>query len=401
MIRKPTYIDLFSGCGGLSLGLRNAGWEGLFAIESASDAFETLNFNLIEKGHFRWPRWLPKSAHNITDLILQYENNLTKLRGKVDMVVGSPPCQGFSIAGKRHQNDDRNGLIIDFVKVVSLIKPRIVLFENVKGFSFPFDKHATNSISITDYLKASLQDLGYDLNTEIVDMSQFGIPQRRTRYILIGVRKSDRDSVKDFFDSLRANVKSFLIKKKLPVRPTLSDAISDLVKSNGTKKSPEGQTLVVGAYGSKPSKYQAYLRKGVRVKYPNSHRFSNNKQATIDKYRYIIDNAAVNKRITSAARLKYNIRKQTIIPLSSDLPAPTLTTQPADYLHYCEPRYLTVREFARLQTFPDIFHFKGVYTIGKKTDANSTSRYAQVANAIPPLFSEQLGLQLKQLLFRT
>ena len=113
MSEKKTYIDLFAGCGGLSLGLYNTGlWKGLFAIEKSPDAFETFSHNLIEnRKHFNWPDWLPKNNHDINEIIKNYPNELLALRGKIDMVAGGPPCQGFSTAGKRIENDSRNKLI--------------------------------------------------------------------------------------------------------------------------------------------------------------------------------------------------------------------------------------------------------------------------------------------------
>ncbi|MFY8003759.1 MAG: DNA cytosine methyltransferase, partial [Chitinophagaceae bacterium] len=106
---KSTYIDLFAGCGGLSLGLHNAGWKGLFAIEKSPDAFKTLKHNLIDKKkHFGWPTWLPQESIEIDKAIDLYKNELKKLQGKVDLVAGGPPCQGFSMAGRRNENDQRN-----------------------------------------------------------------------------------------------------------------------------------------------------------------------------------------------------------------------------------------------------------------------------------------------------
>ena len=100
---KKLYIDLFSGCGGLSLGLGRAGWEGVFAVEKDEMAFKTFAHNLIdnEKSHFNWPEWLPKEATTIQDLISNYSEELSKLNGKIDLIAGGPPCQGFSLAGRR------------------------------------------------------------------------------------------------------------------------------------------------------------------------------------------------------------------------------------------------------------------------------------------------------------
>ena len=100
--RQYTVIDLFAGCGGLSLGLYLAGWQGLFAIEKNAFAFETLKHNLIDnKKHFAWPDWLPQTNHDINEVLTNYAEQLQNLRGTVDLVAGGPPCQGFSMAGQR------------------------------------------------------------------------------------------------------------------------------------------------------------------------------------------------------------------------------------------------------------------------------------------------------------
>ncbi len=138
-MRKRTVIDIFSGCGGLSLGLHNAGWQGLFAIEKNPQAFSTLKHNLLDnKNHFSWPRWLPKTSHDINEIIKKHSDKLINLRNKVDLVAGGPPCQGFSMAGQRNENDDRNKLIDAYIQFISLVRPKLIFFENVKGFTMGF-----------------------------------------------------------------------------------------------------------------------------------------------------------------------------------------------------------------------------------------------------------------------
>ena len=110
------YIDLFAGCGGLSLGLHKAGLEGLFAVEKNSAAFSTLKYNLIEKNnHFHWPKWLEISNIDINDLLHDKKKELITLRGQISLVVGGPPCQGFSLAGQRKRDDVRNQLMNAYI----------------------------------------------------------------------------------------------------------------------------------------------------------------------------------------------------------------------------------------------------------------------------------------------
>ena len=139
--KKYTVIDLFAGCGGLSLGLYQSGWDGLFAIEKNSFAFATLKANLIDnKNHFNWPDWLPQTPHDINEILKKYSSQLKGLRGTVDLVAGGPPCQGFSMAGKRVEEDIRNNLVFSYIKFIKLVRPKMILFENVKGFTYAFDK---------------------------------------------------------------------------------------------------------------------------------------------------------------------------------------------------------------------------------------------------------------------
>ena len=130
--RKYTVIDLFAGCGGLSLGLYQAGWSGIFAIEKNAFAFDTLKYNLIDNHkHFTWPDWLPQTPHDINEVLEKYESQLKSLRGTVDLVAGGPPCQGFSMAGKRVKDDVRNNLVFSYIEFIKLVQPKLVLFENV------------------------------------------------------------------------------------------------------------------------------------------------------------------------------------------------------------------------------------------------------------------------------
>ncbi len=139
--KKYTVIDLFAGCGGLSLGLYQAGWQGIFAIEKNPCAYATLSYNLIEKKkHFDWPKWLPQEPLDIVEVNKAYSKQLKSLRGTVDLVAGGPPCQGFSMAGRRVEDDIRNQLVFAYIDFISMVMPKILLFENVKGFTYAFDK---------------------------------------------------------------------------------------------------------------------------------------------------------------------------------------------------------------------------------------------------------------------
>jgi DNA (cytosine-5)-methyltransferase 1 len=407
MTRKKTYIDLFAGCGGLSLGLYNSGlWKGKFAIEKSPDAFETLQYNLIEKkNHFEWPNWLPKQNHDINEVIKNHKDNLESLRGEIDLVAGGPPCQGFSTAGRRIEGDSRNELIKSYIKFIRLVQPKVIFFENVKGFTQKFDKNKIKGKIYSEYVTNALEydspkgDFqGYKVEGKLIDFSEFGIPQKRTRFILVGVRKDIANQVtpNGFFEKIQKQKETFLIKKGIGLTNSLEDAISDLLKINEVV-SPDTKSFTAGLYNPIQSKYQKLLRGDVDSKIPDSHRFAKHSEDTLRKFEFILQNAEKNKTLSNELKERFNLKKRTVIPLSGQTPTPTITTLPDDYIHYCEPRIFTVREYARIQSFNDWYEFKGKYTTGGKRRTQEVPRYSQIGNAIPPLFGEQAGLILNKL----
>lgn len=395
------YIDLFSGSGGLSLGLYNSGWKGLFAIEKSEDAFETLKHNLIDnKKHFDWPEWLPVENHDIKEVLVKFRDELNRLKNNVTLVAGGPPCQGFSMAGRRDEDDERNELVNYYIEFISIIRPRIILFENVKGFTLEFKKRKKIMIKkekpYSVYVKDELEKLGYKVYGKIIDFSKYGVPQRRNRFILIACLKGEP---KDFFEMLNQKSPLYLKSRKLKEKITVQEAISDLLKSHGIVDSPDTKRFKAGIYSPAKSNYQKYLRKGLRCtkKIADSHRFANHNEDTIKVFQKIIDTGTKNKRIDGDSRREFGLKRRGVFLLDKNTVSPTLTTNPDDYIHYSEPRILTVREYARIQSFPDWYQFKGKYTTGGKRRVIEVPRYTQIGNAIPPLFSEQAGLVLKEM----
>lgn len=403
MAKSLNYIDLFAGCGGLSLGLHQSGWKGLFAIEKSQDAFTTLSYNLIEKrSHFDWPKWLPKQELEINQVLEKYEKQLRKLSGKVTMVAGGPPCQGFSMAGRRNENDLRNKLIDSYLKFVEIVQPKIIFFENVKGFTMEFKQNREKGVAYSSVVTEKLKDLGYVVKGKLINFGDYGIPQKRTRFILVGMRNdlkhASQQTVDNFFTLLEKNRFQFLKERGLETGTTLQDAISDLMKKNGEISTPEFKNFKSGIYGKLSSKYQELMRKGF-CDNPDSHRFPNHKIEIKNRFQDILDATSDRRNLDLSKDLrdKFGIKKHTVIPLSSSNKTPTITTLPDDYIHYLEPRILTVREYARIQSFPDNYIFQGKYTTGGKRRVLEVPRYTQIGNAIPPLFSEQSGLILKTL----
>jgi DNA (cytosine-5)-methyltransferase 1 len=190
-VKDPTFIDVFAGCGGLSLGLMEAGWQGLFAVEKNENAFLTLSANLIatkRERRFSWPKWLPRKPHSIGSLLDTYGTELGKLHRSVDMLVGGPPCQGFSSAGRRDPNDPRNQLVTDYLRLVNIIEPKIVLIENVRGITADFDEArvSTGKINYAKWIQKALSKK-YSVFSKMIDLSEFGVPQKRHRFFFIAV----------------------------------------------------------------------------------------------------------------------------------------------------------------------------------------------------------------------
>jgi DNA (cytosine-5)-methyltransferase 1 len=368
-----------------------------------------LKYNLIDElNHFDWPDWLEKKEHDINAILKNNIIELTNLRGKVDLIAGGPPCQGFSTAGRREESDHRNELISSYIKFIRLVQPKIIFFENVKGFTQRFEKNRSKGIKYSEFVQKALRRsgknfTGYEVHGELIDFSQFGIPQKRTRFILVGIRKdvfvNANYTPTQFFDMLRENKNKFLLNKGLNITSTLKDAISDLLEKNGTVECPDSKGFLTSKYSNNQSSYQRLMRSKNPTKLiPDSHRFANHGINTLNLFQTLLSNAPIGKKIGGIERDKYNIKKRGIIVLDPNKPSPTLTSHPDDYVHYCEPRILSVREYARIQTFPDWFEFKEKYTTGGKLRIIEVPRYTQVGNAIPPLFGEQVGEALKQIL---
>jgi len=403
MQEQHTYIDIFAGCGGLSLGLHNAGWKGIFAIEKSSQAFNTLLYNLIDnKKHFDWVDWLPQKAHDINEVIENYSENLKKMQGKVTMIVGGPPCQGFSIAGQRNEKDERNTLINSYIDFVDLVKPNIIFFENVKGFTMEFRNNQQKGKKYSQIVISKLEEKGYNVHGELINFGNYGIPQKRTRFILVGIRKdvenSSKEKAKLFFKKLEQNKFHFLQEKGISANPTIEDALSDLLGNNCFVETPDRKGFKSGLYLKAKSDYQRLARKGVKDKLPNSHSFAKHTIRVIERFKQVQAITFKCKNISEELKQQLEINTQVLVPLKENEQSPTVTSHPDDMIHYCEPRILTVRECARLQSFPDWFEFKSKYTTGGKLRKKEVPRYTQVGNAIPPLFGEQAGLVLKELI---
>lgn len=400
----PKFIDLFAGCGGLSYGLMKAGWQGLFAIEHDQNAFASLSKNLIlgAAGYsFKWPEWLATDAHSITDIVKTHRQDLERLKGQVDLIVGGPPCQGFSSAGRRLANDPRNQLTSTYLEFVRIIEPKFVLIENVKGIAIDFDDENSETGRI-NYAKKIIDELSdrYAVFHKVLDTSLFGVPQKRKRFFIIGIHKDHPlGKNQDPFSKIEIRRKSFLEKHKLNIPISASSAISDLEKSrNGTRDSEESRGFSEISYKGPLTEYQKLLNGAIGVGVSDL-RLARHQKRISDRFTMLIKTCGeqnrLNVSLSTQLRASLGLKKCAIRVLDPNGPSPTITSMPDDLIHYSEPRTLTVRENARLQSFPDCFVFLGKYTSGGDRRRKEVPRFTQVANAVPPLVAEVIGLALK------
>ena len=400
-------IDLFAGCGGLTLGLHNAGFSLLFAIEKDPMAFETLAYNLLRKGGSfptinSWPSWVTKTPHDIVKFVDEQEANLKTLRGAVDLGCGGPPCQGCSGGGLRDGADTRNALSEHYLKLVALVRPRFVLLENVEGMTRAFvSKPGSNSKNYVDFLKSELLSAGYVSEHRILDASKYGVPQKRKRMFLFAVNIEDPDndglSPSMLFTALEKWRSDFLKSKKLPLREiTAGEALSDLISPERTV-CPDAPKFMCCKYGKAVSRFAVLMRKSIRNgQIPDSHRFSNHTKPVLAFYK-LVHASMPYGRLPRAFLREQGTKKDKKVFLDPTKPCSTITTHPDEFIHFAEPRIISVREMARLQSFPDTFHFKGRYTINGDRRRFDVARCSQVGNAVPPILAEALGYSLKRL----
>ena len=400
-----SFVDLFAGCGGFSTGMADVGGHGLFAIEKNSSAFASLDSNLGPMGHkptFQWPSWFEARAQSVGDLIDENMNNLRRIQGQVDVVIGGPPCQGFSTYGRRQRSDQRNRLYLDYLRVVEALMPSIVLLENVQGIDMPFivsgketGRHCKSTVA--SRIEKRLNALGYQTRAFRVCASNFGVPQYRTRFIMLGVRTGSATVSAslfsdEFFSEVRADHLSSLGLKDSSVI-TSGQALSDLE----TAGMPLTDCLdAVGrqqlTYRGPKTDYQRQMRIGMtRTEAPSSMRLAKHSHEVTEKFRFIQRLVAPGSKVGEDIRAELGSAKFRTHLLGRNVPSATVTTLPDDLIHYCEPRIPTVRECARLQSFPDWFQFAGPYTSGGARREVEVPRFSQVGNAVPPRLGAFLG----------
>lgn len=338
-------IDLFCGCGGLSYGFAEAGFNIMLGIDNDSKALETFQFN-------------HKNAKTICRDITQisYQADIKPLTKScsIDVIIGGPPCQGMSLSGPRKFDDPRNSLYLSYIRLVKEIQPKAFVIENVPGITSLFGG------KIKDNIIEQFSKIGYHVQYKILCASDYGVPQSRRRVFFIGLKSGN-------FSYPQPNDNVVTCSMALNDLPSLINELGDEIM----------------AYTDDPQNdYQKQMRK-------NSDNVRNHIAAKhspkVRKIISLVPDGGNYKDLPEEYRTSRNFHIAWT-RFASNKPAPTIDTGHRHHFHYKYNRVPTVRECARLQSFPDNFIFLG----------NKTQQFRQVGNAVPPLLAQRIAEQLKK-----
>ena len=479
--KKHYFIDLFAGCGGLSLGLEKARFTPLLFSELNPSASSTYKANRDEHDFLSVDEFIAQDAKDLIkkepiieagDIIADLTDE--KLKGiikqhraidpnfEVDLVCGGPPCQGYSMINHRraeeesHLNNNKqdipsNFLFKEMIRVIEAFKPKIFLFENVEGIRRSHWKIDGKTSRIFDDVMEEFRKVcgsGYNVEDASIHSRDYSVPQRRPRTLIAGIRKDISvapgpstegnhcdDGQIDFSDDLvkvGAIARGFLppaIDIPQPPWPNLSDVLDDLIDpydqvedlvARDKGKSSPRRYPINKVRGQKYTQMQKWYRatkdewfgrnRKSHLKYlkqVTDHEYSRHGKKTIHRFKIIMEN---NGEIPPEhEELKTNKFAQRLLRpewLDESGPNITVTSLPDDFVHYEQPRILTVREWARLQTFPDWYVFRGPRTTGGRRRAGTPSkddwerevpRYTQIGNAVPVRLAYEIGKHFRKI----
>lgn len=441
---------MFAGCGGLSLGLEEAGFEPILVNELSDEARESYLINRDQYPHFvdtavNDPEnpWVWK---DVKELRKYLKNNLPEFTkktkqlfnidlsaGELDLLVGGPPCQGYSGIGHRRsyavdkKEIPSNHLFQDMIFTISALKPKMFLFENVRGIlSARWEEESKKGsiwLDIRNEFKAHFDD-DYYMGWHLVRASEYGVPQNRPRVLLVGLRKNLGWSAKSANldnEKLLFNCNDHRAGGLLPQPqenpPSLEDLLGDLIDPDYTPgqeatnqyKHPAKKSNIKGKPSAQQTlRLQKDKKSSAKVNHPlTEHEYSKHSKNIIEKFTYMIQHEGQIPE-------KFKTKKfaQRVLPRTwkNGQPSITATSLPDDYVHFEQPRILTVREWARLQMFPDWYQFAGKRTTGGTRRAGNplennfdreVPKYTQIGNAVPVQMAYYVGRHFLNLLNET
>ncbi len=425
ILKKPLAIDLFCGAGGMSEGIIQAGFHIIYSNEINKDASRTYENRHAQLGLIQGVNtWLDvEDIRNISGKeILNKISKLDVINGEffeIDAIFGGPPCQGFSRAGKQKTNDIRNTLFQDYLRIISEVKPKYIVFENVlgikdvkfKNYRSTFDKEVYQSKTALEIIENELIKIGYNSKNKVLNAVDFGVPQNRQRLIIIGYRNGCKEP--NFPEGNKEYITLNKAVMNLSENKNISayeyDSINGRTPSYITNKPIKSDKV----YNNEKTKHKKYIEE----------RFGllNNGESILQLKRRIINNGIdlsgcnnlvnyickrVNKSKKEIIRIFKNkemtneeinillTKKVSRLKLHPDKPSITVMTLPDDIINPYENRIFSVRELARLQSFDDSFVFYGKRTTGAHLRKHDVPQYSQVGNAVPPLLAKEIAKEI-------
>lgn len=414
-------VDLFAGCGGLSLGLEQAGFTPVFVNELNDDARATYIRNRVERHE-----WLGEpgfSSSDVKSMVLEkkflpsLEKRLSSHfgieHGELDLLVGGPPCQGFSGIGHRRSysvNKEQlpsNHLYQDMAAIIHRLRPRAFLFENVRGL---LNSRWTTSGSKGEVWRDVFDTYraipGYTVSAQLVFAKDFGVPQNRPRVLLVGIRNDVKADIKREGADEDAINRGYLPKQAPGNAPDLVDLLGDLVDENyvnggATLRYPSPARTAIQKHLRTPAGGGTPAKKNDPV---SEHVYSKHNDAVLAKFRAMHESGGV---VPEQFRTKKFAQRLLPARWGDSGPTITATSLADDYVHFSQPRTLTVREWARLQMFPDWYEFEGKRTTGGIRRAGNpregifdreVPKYTQIGNAVPVGLAKAVGEHLAAIL---
>jgi DNA (cytosine-5)-methyltransferase 1 len=390
---KPVVVDLFAGAGGFSLGFQWAGFDTPFFLEIDKWACDTLRYNhpngnVIEEDIRKF-----KTSQEINKVCTYTP----------DVLIGGPPCQGFSIAGpaQKDPKDPRNSLFQDFARWIEALEPRVLIMENVTGI---LSRRNDNGEYVIKIIEKTFQELGYRINIWTLNAAEYGVPQTRERVFIVGTQSDillPPPNTHKLNNINGPNEQAMLPGLELPPAITLWEAISDLPPlkaSEGEEEQP---------YTSLPQNdYQRWVRKDSETIY--NHVAMHHSRRIVERFKHIgwgESSADVPKEYGPRERGNNNKLSSTTYDqnnrrLHPDRPSHTIAASfYANFVHPYQNRNLTAREGARAQSFPDSYRFLGKRTVPSRKllkregrlDELYLCQYNQIGNAVPPLLARNIA----------
>lgn len=446
-IRTGAYsiMDLFAGCGGLSLGFENSGFTPVFVNELNDDAMATylsnrhhalggLAFSENRNFHCNDAQELVKEKLEnlksdwaaVPEIRYSLESGISAKAGSgsnLDIIAGGPPCQGFSGIGHRrsYSVDKRdlpsNHLYARMAEIIRTLRPRMFLFENVRGLlQSKWDREGGELI--WPHVLAEFRSIeGYDVRWKLVHARDYGVPQNRPRVLMVGIRKDIvasstlLDTTADPEDAVACG---FLPKPRQNEYPHLIELLGDLIDPSVPSRLRNGDfpmgRFETSIYPEKPkTEIQRKLRTpptwaGGRPVELTDHEYSKHKANVVAKFDAMLkSNGAIPNEFKTRKFSQRLLREK----WGKSGPTITATSLPDDYVHFSQPRILSVREWARLQLFPDWYRFSGKRTTGGLRRAGNpregifdreVPKYTQIGNAVPVELAERVGHHLRSIL---